>query len=298
MGRTRLRRLPNGNSSESLPRIVTPVTLGYGVHMCTYQLEQYAAWMRSWGAAESTIAKRVVMAEVIADLFPNPQTVSADELGGFLANPAFSPWTRSTYFNHIRSLFGWLTETGRIPEDPSQRLRRPRSPGAKPRPLTAQEATNALRAAEGDRRTWLLLGMFAGLRAHETAKLRGEDVTERALYVRGKGGKDSMLPTHPLIWQVAQSYPSNGYWFPSRKADRDHVCSQTVSTYITRLFRQLGIEGSYHRCRHLYGTNLLRSGVNLRIVQDLMRHSSLATTANYLGVNEDERRAAIERLAA
>lgn len=266
--------------------------------MDAYQLGEYAAWMRSWGAAESTIAKRIVVAQVVAGLFPCPAQVAPDDLGGFLANPAYSPWTRSTYFNHMRSLFGWLAETERIPEDPSLRLRRPRAPGAKPRPLAAQEATNALRIASGDRRTWLLLGMFAGLRAHETAKLRGEDVSERALYVRGKGGKDSMLPTHPLIWQVAQVYPRTGYWFPSRKVGRDHVCSQTVSTYITRLFSELGIEGSYHRCRHMYGTNLLRSGVNLRIVQDLMRHSSLATTAAYLGVDEDERQAAIRGLAA
>lgn len=261
-----------------------------------YELGKYASWMRSWGAAESTISKRMVVANVIATTFPDPAVVTADELGGFLANPDYSPWTRSTYYNHLRSLFGWLAETERIPSDPTATMRRPRSPGAKPRPLTPAEANAALRAATGHMRTWLLLGMLAGLRAHETAKMRGEDVTAQTIYVRGKGGKDSMLPTHPILWEVAQHYPSAGWWFPSRYRGHDHISSQTISTYVSRLFGQLGIEGSYHRCRHLYGTKLLRSGVNLRVVQDLMRHSSLATTAAYLGVDEGERQQAIRTL--
>lgn len=277
---------------------MTVVTLGVYPGMDHYRLSDYADWMRSWGAAETTIAKRIVIARVLAEKWPDPGAVVSTDLTAMLADPAYSPWTRSTYFNHMRSLYGWLTETGHIPEDPTAKMRRPRSPGAKPRPLTTHEATLALAAAVGHRRTWLLLGMLAGLRAHETAKIRGEDVTEASIYVRGKGGKDSMLPTHPLVWQVAQTYPRVGHWFPSPRSSRPHICSQTVSSYITRLFADLGIDGSYHRCRHSYGTNLLRSGVNLRIVQDLMRHSSLATTAAYLGVNEDERRAAIERLAA
>lgn len=268
------------------------------IGMTDYSLDEYAQWMRSWGAATSTITRRLVISEVIAQRHPNPETVTAADLTTYLATPHFSAWTRATYYGHLRSLFGWLTETERIATDPTTNVRRPRSPAAKPRPLTAQEVANALAAAEDDRRTWLLLGMFAGLRAHETAKIMGQDVTERTLYVRGKGGKDSMLPTHPVLWALAQSYPRVGFWFPSRKAGRDHVCSQTVSSYITRLFDRLGIAGSYHRCRHTYGTNLLRSGANLRVVQDLMRHSSLATTANYLGVDEDERQAAIRGLAA
>ena len=58
------------------------------------------------------------------------------------------------------------------------------------------------------------------------------------------------------------------------------------------------IEGSIHRCRHYFGTELLRAGVSVRVIQTLMRHESLATTANYLGVDEDERVAAVRALAA
>jgi Phage integrase family len=48
-----------------------------------------------------------------------------------------------------------------------------------------------------------------------------------------------------------------------------------------------------HRCRHVYATRLLRSGVNIRVVQQLMRHASLQTTAAYTAVDEDELRDAV-----
>ena len=64
------------------------------------------------------------------------------------------------------------------------------------------------------------------------------------------------------------------------------------------LRKAAGIEGSLHRCRHYFGTELLREGVSTRVIQTLMRHESLATTENYLAVDEAERVAAIRRLAA
>jgi integrase/recombinase XerD len=261
-----------------------------------YALDSYAEWMRSWGAAPSTITKRMVVAKVIAATYPDPGAVTPADLTTMLANPTYSAWTRATYYGHMRSLFGWLTDTERIDDDPTNKVRRPKSPSPQPRPLTTQEAAAALAAATGHLRTWLLLGMFAGLRAHETAKIRGEDVTEETIFVIGKGRKAATIPTHPVVWEVAQDYPRVGPWFPGRQRN-EHVSSVAVSQLITTLFRDLGIVGSYHRCRHFYGTALLRSGANLRVVQDLMRHSSLATTAAYLGVDESERQAAIRGLS-
>lgn len=71
-----------------------------------------------------------------------------------------------------------------------------------------------------------------------------------------------------------------------------------MTNRITRHFKAHGVEGSSHRNRHMYGTELLRTGANIRVVQELMRHASLETTVRYLGVNEDEKRAAIRRLIA
>lgn len=118
-------------------------------------------------------------------------------------------------------------------------------------------------------------------------------MSQTHLQVIGKGGRTAVLPTHPAIWKAAQRH--DGYWFPSRGG---HVSALTVSLRVSRVFWAIGVEGSFHRCRHYYGTSLLRAGVNIRVVQELMRHASLATTAAYLGVDQEEKQAAILALGA
>jgi len=116
------------------------------------------------------------------------------------------------------------------------------------------------------------------------------------LFVTGKGGQEATVPTHPDLWLLAGSYPATGYWFPSPSGG--HILAGTVGIRVGRLFRRHGIEGSIHRTRHTYGTRLLRSGANIRVVQTLLRHASLATTEMYTAVDEDERRAAVCLLRA
>lgn len=262
-------------------------------------LGAFSQWLRTWSAAPTTITARITaLRAAFRDHLSDPLTVTAVELEAWLATPGWSDWTRVAYHGHLRSFFGWMVDSGRRVDDPTARLRAPRTPSASPRPLSPVEVDAALSVASPVQRAWLLLGMFAGLRAHEIAKLRGEDVTRDAIYVVGKGGKAAMIPTHPVLWELAEEIPRRGHWFPAPRAATGHVNPKTISTSLTRLFREVGIEGSSHRARHTYGTNLLRSGANIRVVQKLMRHSSLATTERYLDVAGDEMRDAIGRLAA
>ena len=265
-------------------------------------LLRYTRWMQSADRAEKTVAMRVRIAEQVLDLWPDPDDATTAELTEWLGamrhqrtGEPLSRWSRSTYHSGVKAFFKWLTATGAIGIDPtaSDLFERPRPPKGLPKPLTPTEEREALRLARGSTRTWLLLALREGLRAHEVAKIRGEDVTEEHLYVKGKGGKETYLPTHPDVWAEAQRYPRQGWWFPSPEHD-GHVSADTVTIMTGRLFRAAGIpKGSIHRARHTYGTALLRRGVNMRIVQELMRHESLATTALYTAVDEDERRAAI-----
>lgn len=265
-----------------------------GMHLL---LSDFTQWLQSWNASPATVEKRVSVVRTALTLWGDPRQVTPTQIAAWLASPSFSPWTRVTYFGHLRSFFGWATKAGHLPADPMADMRTPKAPKGLPRPLAPDEVAAVLAAATGDLRAWLLLGLLAGLRVHEAAKLRGEDVSAASLYVRGKGGKDAMLPTHPALWVLAADYPRAGWWFPRPNAE-GHVSGKSVTNSTTRLFRRLGIDGSHHRCRHSFGTNLLRGGANLRVVQTLMRHESLATTEIYTRVDDDERARAIGTLAA
>lgn len=262
---------------------VEPITL----------LPDYTTWLRSWGAAESTIKVRTsVLARALGEAGS-----TRDALTAWLANYR-DPWTRSAYFSHLVSFYGWAHETGRISVNPMHGMRRPRAPKATPRPLSDDQIRAVLEVATGRTLAYVLLGTLAGLRAHEMAKVRGEDVTAQVFHVLGKGGQSAYVPTHPRLWELAQEYPRRGWWFPSPSRPDRPVTASAVSAAVTKVFARLGIEGSSHRLRHTYGTALLASGANLRTVQELMRHESVTSTQIYTRVTDEERRAAVLRLVA
>ena len=267
-----------------------------GMTPSTIDVSDYLTHLRSWGASPATVKVHRVVANALVWRYGPPQGITTDMITEWLASPDFSPKTRAAYCSHARGWFRWLVESGRLDRDPMTKVRNPRQPKGRPRPLTPREVAVVMDSAHGHLRTWLLLGMLAGLRAHEVAKVRGEDVTETSLTVLGKGGKVAILPTHPDLWALAQTYPARGFWFPARRSD--HIHSNTVTKGATDLFLSLDIAGSHHRMRHTFGTSLLRGGANIRVVQELLRHESLATTAIYTAVDDDERTAAINLLAA
>lgn len=149
----------------------------------------------------------------------------------------------------------------------------------------------------------ILLGRYQGFRASEIAAVHGHDLDLDAhtIEVLGKGGKLSVLPLHPVIERIAASMPCDGYWFPARKTQVGHIHSRSVSDLMTRAKKRAGITNpklTGHSLRHAYGTDLVRAGVDLRTVQELMRHESLATTQIYTAIDDAQLRAGIDRLPA
>lgn len=258
---------------------------------------EYVAWLTGHGYARATVDKRTTFfARIVGEwgsLNPPPPEKLAAWLNGY------DGWTRRTYLNHLKSVLTFLAETGVIDDDPLARYRRPPTPRPRPKPLTDAEQAAILDTDDQRLRTWLLLGCLAGLRAHEIAKMHGSDIDERVIFVRGKGAQEALLPTHPILWGIAETFPRGGYWFPSPHTDRDHVHYSLISNTIRAHFRAHGItNGATHRLRATYGTNLRRAGVDMRLIQELMRHKSLVTTEHYLGVGEDELAVAVRKLAA
>lgn len=259
-------------------------------------VDDYATWLRSWGASEETVRARCTVARGRLREWGGPHGFTPENVQAWLARPDLARWSRATYHAHLTDLCAWLTAAGHLAANPMESVRKPGRPKSLPRPLTEVEVARVLSAATGRQRTWILLGIHAGLRAHEIAKLRGEDVSPDGIYVEGKGGVRESLPIHADVRREARGYPQRGWWFPSARVPGRPVSAATVTNYTSRFFRELGIDGSIHRCRHVFGTRLLRGGANIRTVQKLMRHANLATTATYTAVDEDEMRAAIHLL--
>lgn len=252
--------------------------------------------MRAEGLARRTVTEwpRIVLrAARWCDAEPTCLTV--DHLIDYLADlPCAS--TRQTYFSALRAWHRWLFATGRRADDPMAFLRRPRAPRGEPHPVVTDHISALLSSGiRRKTRTAVLLCSLQGLRVHETAKVRGEDVDLIAGRFRiiGKGGTERWVALHPLIAAEAANYPRRGYWFPSPKYPGRPIRRDSLSAVISRAMARCGIPGTAHSLRHWFGTELVDANVNVRVVQSLMRHASLATTQIYTLVNPEQQRLAL-----
>jgi integrase len=227
----------------------------------------------------------------------DPLTATQDDLTEWLATLAGSDGqavkrtSKATYRAHLRAFYGWLAESGRRPDDPAVKLPALKPGRGLPHPLTPVEVQAVLDACEDGRATWtrayVTLAAFAGLRAHEIAKIRGEDFRGLELVINGKGGVTSTVPVTPVLERLAARMPARGFWFPTNSAT-GHVHRCSVSTAIQRAFKRAGVVAVPHALRHHYCTQVLRAtNGDLRTTQRLARHASPATTAIYTQVLDE-----------
>ena len=256
--------------------------------------------MQGQGLSQRTITERIrVINQITTATGTDPAALTPQAISTWLATLP-SATTKNAYFTVLRAWSKWLIQSDHRTDDPTTRVPRPKTPAGHPRPVTdAQlDAVLALPLRQ-DTRTKIILAAYAGMRVHEIAKIKGEDISPVAgtITITGKGGRTDLLPAHQLILQQASNYPRRGLWFPSPKDPAVPVRAKTVSAVISQAFDRADAPATAHQLRHYFATSLLRAGADSRVVQSLMRHESLATTGRYLAVDVDQQRAALSGLA-
>jgi integrase/recombinase XerC len=169
-----------------------------------------------------------------------------------------------------------------------------------PRPTPDHVWQQALMAA--DARTTLILRLAgeAGLRRSEIAQVHARDLVEGVggaqLLVHGKGGKQRVIPLNDSLAALVRAGGAGhtrgasptGWLFPNG-------FGQHLAPYwIAELAQRVLPDGwTLHSARHRFASRAYRGSRNLRAVQVLMGHASIATTERYLAVDDDEVRAAM-----
>ena len=263
-----------------------------------YLLDEWEMSQRVQGLSACTINERArVVMQFWAETAVEPWWAGPNELAKWLAN-FDAPATRVTYYAHLNAWFKWLCFTDYRLDNPMLKVLPPRRPYAEPRSI-AHEHLQAVLSSGIYRTTRLkiILGAFAGLRVHEIAKIRGTDFDLRAgtLEVLGKGDVKAVVPVHERILEEVPHRP-NGYWFPHLTVKGAHMTSRAVGDSVTRAFKSVGITATAHQLRHYFATTLYERGVDIRSIQVLMRHRSLATTARYTRVSWQRQLEALQML--
>jgi site-specific recombinase XerD len=266
------------------------------------ELDAWAATMRAEGIRDRTIRERVRIVEQAARATgASVTTLTRDGIIDWLgALP--SPGTRATYFGAVRVWCRWLRDEQLRDDDPTARLRTPRVPRRVPRPVKREHLEELLRSRVHHRaRVMIHLAAYQGLRVHEIAALRGEDVDliGHQLRVAGKGGVVAWVALHDVVAVDARDMPAIGWWFPTypyKGRGDTHVLPGSVTSAIGRGLARCGIRATAHQLRHFFATELLHSGVDVRVVQELMRHATLSSTQLYTLVDDEQQRSALTKL--
>lgn len=142
----------------------------------------------------------------------------------------------------------------------------------------------------------LTLAYQSGLRLSEIATLKVTDINSQnmTIHVRSaKGDKDRIVNmstnTLTLLRKYAQQHkPSD--WLFEGDPQTEHISPRTIQLVYNEAVIQSKVrrKGGIHTLRHSYATHLLEKGVNVRIIQKLLGHSSLETTMRYMHVSGDE----------
>jgi site-specific recombinase XerD len=190
----------------------------------------------------------------------------------------------------LRFFYGVTLGDSEIPE----RIPYAREPRKLPVVLSADEVVRFLEAVPSLKtRAALTTGYAAGLRASETVKLKVCDIDSGRMVIRvehGKGGKDRyvMLSTQLLAilrtyWRLARPR----HWlFPGRDGIKP-IDVQVLYSACRSACRAAGLDKrvTVHTLRHSFATHLLESGTDIRIIQILLGHANLSTTARYTRVS-------------
>lgn len=221
----------------------------------------------------------------------------------------------------IRQFFRFLYSEKIRADDPSIHLKNPSLGRRLPKVLSVEEVDQLLAAArEGNRpedlRLLALLEIVyaSGMRVSELVSLKLETVlfgvhagevvdlveqgVRECLIIRGKGGKERMVPLHAEAQAAMTSYLAvrdhflgdgegeSPYLFPSSGAER-HITRQRFGQLLKELAMKARIERSRlspHTLRHSFASHLLQNGADLRVIQSLLGHSDISTTQIYTHV--------------
>ncbi|ODU27491.1 MAG: hypothetical protein ABT15_06980 [Pseudonocardia sp. SCN 73-27] len=261
-------------------------------------LEEHLDWMHICGMSENTLrARRMVLTWLAESVGHDPATATPYELRRWQATISSHSYLRWQTLI-IRPYFRWLQASGYRTDNPAALLPMPKRKRRLPRPIPEDRLFAAVVEAPDRIRPWLLLAGWCGLRADEIARLRTEDVSvdpDGGVFIRflGKGEVEREVPMPGWVWVAIQpllpTAPGPCFGRPRRADAGKPLKGKHVTDAVAYYFGVIrGIPDRLHSLRHRVATEALRESGDLRLVQDLLGHASLATVHIYTKVQPQD----------
>lgn len=236
-----------------------------------------------------------------------------ERFDSFLHQSALGAASRARKLSAVRGFHRYLFVEGLTATNPSAMIRAPRQPLRLPKALSTEQVLALLAAAgpmpdeewrdpeSARNRTILELLYATGARVSELVGLDVDDVAEPDFAkVLGKGGKERLVPIGSYARRALDSYlirarpayvgaAGDPALFLNKFGKR--LSRQSIWQVINDAGEAIKLEVSPHSLRHSFATHLLEGGADVRVVQELLGHASVATTQIYTMITLDNLRA-------
>jgi len=248
----------------------------------------------------------VTLAEVYAFLgYLSRDRETPNHKGG--ASRGLSATSRARKIAAIRSFYKYLTAKAKlIDTNPVQDLDSPKVPRSLPRYLSLEESRRLLSAVDGknSERDYCIICLFlnCGLRISEIVGLNISDIREDHIRIVGKGSKERVVYLNDACVEALNNYlnvrkgisavDKNALFLSNR---RTRMSRESVHKMVKKALLKAGLDSSKysaHKLRHTAATLMLKNGVDVRTLQEVLGHDHLNTTQIYTHVDSSELRTA------
>ncbi len=238
-----------------------------------------------------------------------PESITTDDVQGFIASSRTKPITRFNYRRALSTFFKWLVERGDMSANPATAVRLERVPSKHPQYLRPEEvdalcsvvqSQQDLPHVEAGTGLWLIpiirANVYLGLRAGELVNLKWSDIDLDAqkLWVRNsesfttKSGKQRTLPLcQPVVRVLEDLERPSEFVFPNHSGGQLH--RQYLSRRFKHFVRAAGLNETihFHTTRHTAASWLSQQGASIEAIRLYMGHSSVTVTQRYMHLAPD-----------
>ena len=229
-----------------------------------------------------------------------PDKIDLIDIRGFIAEQIKAGYNKNTVSRRlasIRSFFKFLRREGYVKANPARLVSNIKLPKLLPKFLSVDDVFSLVEKPEGigfipaRDRALLELLYSSGMRVAELSGLNTDDVNMKGalVKVKGKGRKERIIPVGSKALDALKSYMIERALMKSKQRALflnrlgSRLTERGIRRIVVKYAKAVQISGQIgpHTLRHTFATHLLQGGADLRIIQELLGHSSLSTTQKY-----------------
>ena len=160
-------------------------------------------------------------------------------------------------------------------------------PKTLPKPINIEHIKEALKIANLEEFSAIMVIFALGLRISEARNLKLEDISSEWIKVTGKGNKTRMIPLHPKLQEIIKKYIQiqnpKKYLFEKKGIQ---ISDNQLRYIIQKPFKKIGIHVTPHQLRHSFATLMLEKGARITDVSELLGHEFISTTQIYTKLSD------------